>query len=323
MFMTRPIRTALCFASLMVAGISSRLIAQSYTETNEDGPLAPALAPGTPASSYALSGLDNVNYFNGNLNVHIPVLPLGGRGAAGHLIYGPIERHWSVAKNYDNDTGLTSYAPETFLSSGLLTGSYTSGFVTVETSSGQPNRCIITDSNGKHYAGLGPFLTWLVWHSPDGSETVLVDAMFNGQPQNASINTCTKLSTYQPADRGKVFRSYDGQYLTFVADNDVLDGSGQVTGTLLSRDGTQYRIGSGSSYVSQIEDRNGNRLTYTFQLNATGGVYTVNDSAGRTESITITEDPQDNSQDVIVYPGTGGTQRTVYVNYSQLQNVLR
>ncbi|MEO7144616.1 MAG: hypothetical protein ABI165_14050, partial [Bryobacteraceae bacterium] len=164
-------------------------------------------------------------------------------------------------------------------------------------------------------------MTWIVWHAPDGSETVLVDTAFNGQPQSSSVNTCGQLSTYQPANRGKVFRSYDGSYLTFVAAQDVPDGSGPVTGTLYFRDGAAYRIGA-DSYVSQIEDRNGNQLTYSFQPNATGGVYTVHDSAGRTEAITITEDPASNPQDTIVYTGTGGVARTITVNYALLQNAL-
>ena len=304
--------------SLLLLAACQSLAAQSYTETNDAGPLAPSLAAGLPATSYALSGIDNINYYNGDLNVHIPVLPLGGRGSAGHLIYIPIERRWTVANIYTN--GATSYQPET-VQGAYLSGTYTSGFITVNSASAQPNSCIVTDSQGAHYAGLGPFLTWIVWHAPDRSETMLVDTTFNGQPQNSSITQCSQLNSYQPANRHRTFRSTDGSYLTFVADSDVLDGSGVVTGTLYFHDGTHYRIGS-DGYVSKIEDRNGNVLSYSFQSNSTGGTYTVQDSAGRTEMIVITEDPANNSQDVIKYSGTGGAQRSITVNYALLQSVL-
>jgi hypothetical protein len=38
----------------------------------------PDTASGTPAQSYALSGIDHVNYLNGNLDVSIPVMTIGG-----------------------------------------------------------------------------------------------------------------------------------------------------------------------------------------------------------------------------------------------------
>ena len=50
------------------------------------GPLLPEFAPGDPASSYALSGIDNINYYNGSLNIHVPVAAIGARGAAAKCI---------------------------------------------------------------------------------------------------------------------------------------------------------------------------------------------------------------------------------------------
>src|SRR6266851_5790441 len=38
-----------------------------------------AMTPGAPAGSYALSGFDNVNLYNGNLNFSLPLLKIGGR----------------------------------------------------------------------------------------------------------------------------------------------------------------------------------------------------------------------------------------------------
>src|SRR2546430_1874740 len=39
-----------------------------------------AQQPGAPAGSYALSGFDNVNLFNGNLNFRLPLMHVGDRG---------------------------------------------------------------------------------------------------------------------------------------------------------------------------------------------------------------------------------------------------
>ena len=73
---------------------AARLGAQQSPPTV--GPTPPALAPGTPASSYALSGLDDINYFNGNLVVKIPVTSVGARGTAARTISVPIQQPWTV-----------------------------------------------------------------------------------------------------------------------------------------------------------------------------------------------------------------------------------
>ena len=57
--------------------------AQTTTKTGTDQMTPSNLAVGSPAGSYALSGFDNVNLFNGNLNFRLPLLSVGGRGSAG------------------------------------------------------------------------------------------------------------------------------------------------------------------------------------------------------------------------------------------------
>lgn len=52
--------------------------AQTSTTTSAtDGSTPSALTPGSPAGSYALSGFDNINPFNGNLNVRLPLVQIG------------------------------------------------------------------------------------------------------------------------------------------------------------------------------------------------------------------------------------------------------
>jgi hypothetical protein len=58
----------------IVLAASSLAMAQSSTIT--------ARTPGTPAGSYKLGDADAVNMFTGNLNYHLPLLEVGGRGEA-------------------------------------------------------------------------------------------------------------------------------------------------------------------------------------------------------------------------------------------------
>ena len=46
----------------------------------------PAVVPGAPAGSYPLSGIEQINPFNGGMNASIPLLQVGGRGEAGYTI---------------------------------------------------------------------------------------------------------------------------------------------------------------------------------------------------------------------------------------------
>src|SRR5690348_9068145 len=70
------------------------------TRTLTEGQTPPGIAPGAPAGSYALSGFDTVNPFNGNLNFRLPLLRVGGRGEASYTIMSPIEQHWRVDREY-------------------------------------------------------------------------------------------------------------------------------------------------------------------------------------------------------------------------------
>ena len=77
----------------IIALLSSGASAQT---SNTDGATPAGLSPGAPAGSYSLSGFENVNLYNGNLNVSLPLLPVGGRGSAGYTITLLIEQKWRV-----------------------------------------------------------------------------------------------------------------------------------------------------------------------------------------------------------------------------------
>lgn len=80
-----------------------------------DGRTPSGMAPGAPAGSYALSGLDDINLFNGNLNFNIPLITIGGRGSAGYtMTFRPNQNRfkWRVVHNIQkscNQTGCTFF----------------------------------------------------------------------------------------------------------------------------------------------------------------------------------------------------------------------
>ena len=272
----------------------------------------PAGAPGDPATSYALSGLDHVNLYSGSVNLTIPALSIGGRGTVGRNIIIPIQRQWTVTNAGGSFTPFSGQWP-------LISGNYTSGTISIETHSTNANGCQV---GGQYYA-LGPITTYVVWRGADGSETVLTDTKYNGQPLDSNLTSCGQVATYSYGDRGTVFRSTDGTDLTYVSNADILDNGNAAApnGTLLTRDGTKYTF-SADSAVSKIEDRNGNLIQFGFSSTASGGIYTVTDPVGRTSSINFAEDPNSDLQDVLTYPGFNGASRQVKVNYALLQNTL-
>src|SRR5262245_17692003 len=71
----------LAFILLLTIG---RALGQDRSVT--DGATPAGLKPGAPAGSYVLSGFDNINPYNGNLNFSLPLLKIGGRGSAGYTI---------------------------------------------------------------------------------------------------------------------------------------------------------------------------------------------------------------------------------------------
>lgn len=283
-------------------------------------PGLPELAPGAPASSYPLSGIDNINYYNGNLGIHIPVAAIGARGSVGQSIFVPIQRQWAT------DGGkipYTSIGPPN--QNGVI---YSLGYLTMHSTSNYPYYCTNVD-NVTEWApsATGRALTWIVWTAPDGTEIVLADTKTGGQGQPIAGNDCGP--TYQPANRGTVFRSYDGSGITFVSNTDVYDGDMRESvpsGTLYFRDGTRYLFGANGLSLVKAEDRNGNFVSWAFASSYWGGTYTITDSAGRNTAFAFTESAKagqpESTVDTISWQGTGGAQRQTKVNYSQLSDLI-
>src|SRR5262245_48258368 len=80
---------------------ASGLYAQTQGVSSLDGITPEGLRPGSPAGSYALSGLDTINLYNGSANIRIPLLQIGGRGEAGYTMFAKQETHWDASGYYD------------------------------------------------------------------------------------------------------------------------------------------------------------------------------------------------------------------------------
>src|SRR6266852_5957432 len=70
--------------------------AQTPINSQLDGTTPPALAPGSPAGSYALGGFDTINLYSGALNFRLPLVSVGGRNATGFTLALPIQQLWHV-----------------------------------------------------------------------------------------------------------------------------------------------------------------------------------------------------------------------------------
>src|ERR1700752_3954288 len=79
------------FLSVAVFVLLFTSVGSARAQNTIHGSTSASQAPGAPSGSYALTGFENVNLFNGHLNFHLPLLPIGARGESGYTITLPIE----------------------------------------------------------------------------------------------------------------------------------------------------------------------------------------------------------------------------------------
>src|SRR5262245_33489898 len=105
---------AVIFITLLLPGAA---VAQTTTSSATDMKTPAALTPGAPAGSYALSDFDNVNLYNGNLNFRLPLVSVGGRGAAGYTIMLALNsKRWRVrytSTTVNNEEQFRTWTPTT------------------------------------------------------------------------------------------------------------------------------------------------------------------------------------------------------------------
>ena len=293
--------------------------AQQSTTTITDGRTPSGVAPGSPAGSYPLSGFDNVNLFNGNLNFRLPLLSVGGRGSAGYTMMMALNvKSWHVKhfhKVMPDENEINSYSPK-------QTGWHPySGYGVGQLTGRHLGLHISTLFGGQQY--YSKTLARLTFSTADGTEYELRDQLSDGAPLNSTST--------QGAYRGTVFVTADGTAATYISDTPIYDnpqiningprffGTADLSGVLMLRDGTRYRIDGGQ--VSSITDRNGNKVIFTYSASG----MTVTDSLNRQVTVTynVDEGAPFGVCDKITFAGFGGAQRVIRLSKTNLENALR
>jgi len=311
---------------------------------------SPGLAPGAPAGSYALSDLDTINPYNGNLNFHLPLLQIGGRGAAQMgMVMSLDTNYWVVEHKSSPDIECTGGGcpPATynspkdsrdFLARIAPPPGYGPGTLRVQHLGIGSWGCDLPSlpQQPKHYETT---LTRLIFVAPDGTEYEMRDQLTNGQPQSSNFH-CDDPDG-PGFNRGTIFVSTDGTSATFIS----TDASGNptpihdfnfagsqqsiapVNGYLILRDGTRYWIESTTDYKSiplirWMRDRNGNLIRFDYYTDLSnpfsyGHVSRITDSLDREVTFAYTQ-----TQDTITYKGFGGGARTIRIIKTPLSEAL-
>ena len=304
---------------ILLALLSFGVSAQT---SNTDGATPAGLSPGAPAGSYALTGFENVNLYNGNLNVSLPLLAVGGRGSAGYTVTLLIEQKWRVEKFAEPFPG----QPPVLTPIGNWWGELKPGY----------GPGVLEGRRGGHgdwyeelYCGSSAaasrvyldMLTRLTFTAADGTEYELRDQLTGGQPTNLTSVPCESNGN----SRGKVFVTADGSAATFFSDSDIHDYKWKPMGThdqfrpsglLWLRDGTRYRIDNG--LVSWLHDRNGNRMTFSYSADR---VTSATDSLNR--QVTFSYAGGSIAYDQISFKGFGGQARSLKIWKAAMGSVLR
>lgn len=302
---------------------------QSYQSKPTDALTPPALAL-NPASGDPKTGdFGSIGLYNGRLNYAIPLLEIGGRGQAGYTILLPINKQWVIRHVHDEFWGdnhlITNdyFRPESepWWNQELR---YMPGKLLGRSDLDNPILCEWGQSQNTVYA-----TTRLSFVSADGSEISLVSKTHGdvGLPVNAQCSNGNPTSI-TPSSRGTEFVSNDGSGVTFVSDQNITDtnfmgGYFTTTGVLYFPDGTHYRIDSGM--VSWMKDRNGNRISFTYDGSQYNSKLTeIIDSMGREVNITYgNQDGTYGLHDLITYAGFDSGTRSIRVSYDDLDEALR
>src|SRR5262245_21103142 len=263
------------------------VLAQSTTT----GHTPSGFAAGSPSGTYALSGFDTINYFNGNISFELPLHTVTARGTAGYAITLGLNAKWSVREELDQ--GQLKYYPY-YNDWPTFSPGYSPGIMIARNVAVTPCQGAIGSSNT---------ITRLTFMAADGTETELSDTTAaNGTIQPSQ---CTFINGYS---RGTTFTSRDGSAMTFISDSTIFDsphGSttlANLTGWLIFRDGTRYRIEE--SKVKKIQDRNGNYVTLEYSANR---VISITDSIKRLVTIDYEQsDPTYGTHDKITLNRGGG-----------------
>ena len=315
-------KTSTCSVSLVFILLALLSFEVSAQTSNTDGATPAGLSPGAPAGSYSLTGFENVNLYNGNLNVSLPLLSVSGRGSAGYTITLLLEQKWRVERFAEPFPG----QPPVLTPIGNWWGELKPGYGpgVMEGRRGghgdwqQETYCGSASDASRVYLDM---LTRLTFTAGDGTEYELRDQLTGGQPTNLSSVPCGSNGN----SRGKVFVTADGSAATFISDAPIHDYKWKPMGThdqfrpsgyLWLRDGTRYRIDNG--LVSWLHDRNGNRMTFSYNADR---ITSATDSLNR--QVTFSYAGGSTAYDQISFKGFGGQARSIKIWKASMGSVLR
>ena len=292
----------------------------SAQTSNTDGTTPAGLSPGAPAGSYSLTGFESVNLYNGTLNASLPLLQVRGRGEASYSIALAIEQKWRVERLAEPFPG----QPPIYTPVGTWWGELKPGYGpgVLEGRRGGYSGWAEQDYCGQSASQFHQYmLTRLTFTAADGTEFELHDQLTGGQPAYLDNVPCASNGN----SRGTVFVTADGTSATFISDTPIYDWKWnpmgpndqfRPSGYLWLRNGIRYRIANG--LVDWLQDRNGNRLTFTYSNTQ---VVTVTDSLNR--QVTITYASGGIVYDQIFFKGFGQQQRSIKIWKASLGTVLR
>lgn len=302
-----------------------------------DGATPPVLAPGQPVGSYALSGFESVNLYGGGLTFHLPVVPLAGNGAPATPLFVNVERRWVMMFDSDNN-GYSHYPLDSdfFLSDRR---DYAPGTLALRVQ----GRNVFTNCSEGASVLFREVLTRITFREANGTEHEFVGATSGGfpasyQPTARGDNFPGQYSCFPAASTsnlGRVWVTRDGSFMTLLLESDVTqygtaaslesdpDVTATLTGYLYTMEGTRYRIEQG--LVTNVRDRNGRFTSYVYgtDTNNMASLFrpiSITDPIGRTTTITYQNAgaSSEETYDVLSFPGSGGTTRTVEVHHCAL-----
>src|SRR5215467_3173495 len=175
---SHTIRSLTLTSSLLLFAFTNVFAQQQST----DGATPLGLSPGKPAGSYPLSDFEDVNLFNGTLNVSLPLVKVDGRGGAEYSLTLRIDHKWLVQKEASEDQPpVNIYTPQPGWWTDLGWAEvYSMGRLEVRQGG---SRDFVLGSGGCGYIHRQT-LTRLTFTAPDGTEYELRDQATNGQPVN-------------------------------------------------------------------------------------------------------------------------------------------
>lgn len=316
-----------------------------------DGTPPAVLTPGSPAGAYSLGDFEEINLYNGHLNIAIPLLSIGGRGKAGYTMKASVSSpQWVTQIDIYHSCQDLSCGPPTWNTTAYdgwwnpLSSDrhYNPGFLLVKQNASGLVNCTPLDANPS-YRYQDSF-TQLVFTDANGTEHDLY-SWTPGVFYGTAHNSCASIDPV--SQRSLTFHAIDGSGLVFVGDgnsyydrihpSEYSDNSRPArssnkrvgypgSGTLYLPNGVLYHVDA-NGRIDYIQDPNGNRTSFQYASEGTqltNLVSSVTDSLGRAVSIDNDyNDPQNGTIDRIKTSIDGVNLRTTWIKRDDYRSHLR